>query len=76
MQLRPAVALPGMAMLAACSVPAPTSIVEVPAVGEVIVMAPLTFSRIPELIVMPLVPPPLAEIVMVDAAAPAVTVTV
>lgn len=74
---RPAVALPGMAMLAAFKIPAPTVKFVVAAVGAFMVMAPLTVKVTPELIVTPFPPPALlAAIVRVVAAASAVTVTI
>lgn len=74
---RLAVALPGMAMPAAFKIPAPTVKLVVAAVGAFMVIAPLTFKVIPELIVTPFPPPALlAAIVMVAAAASTVTVTI
>lgn len=74
---RPAVALPGIAMLAALRMPAPTIRFVVAAVGAVMVTAPLMFRVIPELIVTPFPPTALlAAIVRVEASASAVTVTI
>ena len=71
------VALPGIAMLAAFKIPAPTFRLVFAAVGAVMVIAPLTFKVTPELIVMPFPPAMLlAAIVTVAAAASAVTVTI
>ncbi|MGH3053641.1 MAG: hypothetical protein ACRDL7_01525, partial [Gaiellaceae bacterium] len=76
-QMRLKVPLPGMAMLAAVSVPSPTLIVEVVAeLGAVMVTAPVTASVMPELMAIPFAPDAFAAMVTVLAAAAATTVTV
>ncbi|MDP2983175.1 MAG: hypothetical protein Q8O92_07590 [Candidatus Latescibacter sp.] len=70
-QYQPAVALPGIAMLAALNVPVPTSIVLVSAVGEVIVIALVTASVPGLVIVIPLVNVAFALTVILAHTAPA-----